>query len=196
VAILAEADGTPALIALDATWTQDVDGAPTPASVALEYAIDELGRPDPIAAPAEPWTRHLSEVFEYAMAYPPAWTVETAEAEEAFVLDGQPFVYVTNVALEPAVDLAEYAATLRDEYDAEFGTAPDEAAPTTLDGLPAERLVYRVENDAGDEVLFVDTVAVRDGVGWEVFLVTLGGPGAGRDAELYDDFLATFAFGG
>ena len=50
-------------------------------------------------------------------------------------------------------------------------------------------MIFGFKNDAGQDVTLVDDVTVRDGTGWEVFVVTTGGQ---EDFTIFDQFASTF----
>ena len=78
IEFFAEADGTPAIIALDATWTQKVGDADQPASMHLDMVLADGGTPVTIDAPSPVWTTGKSKRLGYTIAYPTEWDVEFA----------------------------------------------------------------------------------------------------------------------
>jgi hypothetical protein len=85
---------------------------------------------------------------------------------------------------------AQFATALKKTYTGQFG-APTSEADTRLGGQAAKRLIFEFKNDAGQDVTLVDDVTVRDGTGWEVFVVTTGGQ---EDIPIFDQFVSTFRF--
>ncbi|MFL5684869.1 MAG: hypothetical protein ACJ77D_02330 [Chloroflexota bacterium] len=88
-------DGTPAIIALDATWTQKVGKANQPASMHLDLALDRDGDEVTITEPSPIWVTGKSKRLTYTLSYPSEWDVELTRKAETpdyyFGLDGQGF---------------------------------------------------------------------------------------------------------
>ena len=124
------------------------------------------------------------------MAHPADWTVEASATEDAYAIDGQPYVYVAAQAVDAGSTLESFADSLKAFYKDDFG-APTSDVAASLGGQPADRLVFQFVNDQGQDVTLVDDVTVRGRTGWEVFLVTAGGA---SDIAVFDQFVATFAF--
>lgn len=139
---------------------------------------------------ADAWVMHTSKTFPYRMAHPPGWTVEPSNTEDAYAIDGQPYVYVAAQAVDAGTTLDAFSNSLQSFYKDDFGK-PVSEVDVTLGGQPARRLVYEFVNGQGQDVTFVDDVTVRGERGWEVFLVTAGGV---SDIPVFDQFVATFAF--
>jgi hypothetical protein len=124
------------------------------------------------------------------MAHPADWTVESSKTEDAYAIDGQPYVYVAPQKLAKGATIEDFVADLQAFYKDDFGT-PVSGVDLRLDGQPAYRLVYQFTNDQGQDVTFVDQIAVHGRTGWEVFLVTAGGA---SDIPVFDQFVATFHY--
>jgi hypothetical protein len=124
------------------------------------------------------------------MAHPAEWTVESAKTQDAYLLDGQPYVYVAPEPKAGSMTTAQFATALKKTYKAQFG-APTSEADTRLGGQPAKRMIFEFKNESGQDVTLVDDVTVRDGTGWEVFVATTGGR---EDIPIFDQFVSTFRF--
>ena len=182
--------GTPAIMDISGSWTQTEGEVVLPIEIDLEFAISAVGVPQAIAPPDDVWTMSTSATFPYRMAHPADWTVESSTTEDAYAIDGQPYVYVAPQAVDDSMTIDAFAAALQGFYKDDFGE-PTSQVDRELGGLPAYRLVYEFTNDQGQDVTFVDDLTVRDGTGWEVFLVTAGGA---EDVSIFNQFVATFAF--
>lgn len=185
-------DGTPAIMALDATWTQTEGAVALPIELDFSFALSNVGTRQTVSPPNDVWIVNTSKPFGYSMAHPADWTVEASKTEDAYAIDGQPYVYVAPQKLAKAISAEGFAASLQDFYKDDFGQPTSQVAQT-LGGQPGFRLIYRFTNDQGQDVTFVDDVTVRGRTGWEVFLMTAGGA---EDIPIFDQFVATFRFTG
>jgi hypothetical protein len=183
-------DGTPTIMGLNGSWTQTEGDAVVPIDIDFEFALSEIGRPQTVSPPDDVWKVNRSKTFAYTMAHPATWTVETSKTEDAYAIDGQPYVYVAPQKLAKVLSVDEFVASLQDFYKDDFGQ-PTSKLATKLGGQSGSRLIYQFTNDQGQDVTFVDDVTVRGRTGWEVFLVTAGGA---EDIPIFDQFIATFAF--
>jgi hypothetical protein len=183
-------EGTPAIVVVTGSWTQSGNDGASPAEIDLEFALADVGVPQTIAPPEDVWVVNTSKTFPYRMAHPADWTVEASTTEEAYAVDGQPYVYVAAQAVDADTTVESFAKALQGFYKDDFG-APTSDVAASLGGQPAERLVFQFVNDQGQDVTLVDDVTVRGRTGWEVFLVTAGGA---SDIPVFDQFVATFAF--
>ncbi len=188
--LYATEDGTPAIIAVNGSWSQDNDGTPVPVDIDVEYVLSEPTASQSIVPPLDPWTLFTSKPFKYEMAHPAEWTVESAKNQDAYLLDGQPYVYVAPEPKAGSMTTAQFATALKKTYKAQFG-APTSEADTRLGGQPAKRMIFEFKNESGQDVTLVDDVTVRDGTGWEVFVATTGGR---EDIPIFDQFVSTFRF--
>jgi DcrB len=78
VEFYAEDDGTPAIITIDASWTQKVGKADQPASMHLDMILSSVGRPIAVEAPSPVWVAMSSKRLGYRMSRPSDWDVELA----------------------------------------------------------------------------------------------------------------------
>ena len=82
------------------------------------------------------WVRYTSKTFGYTMAHPADWTVEPSKTEDAYAIDGQPYVYVAPQKLAKGLSVDDFVASLRDFYRDDFGQPTSQVA-ATLGGSPA-----------------------------------------------------------
>jgi hypothetical protein len=183
-------DGTPAIMGIQGSWTQTENGTVVPIALDFEFALSGVGTPHTVSPPTDVWTVNASKTFGYTMAHPADWTVEPSKTEDAYAIDGQPYVYVAPQKLDTGLTVEDFVASLLDFYKDDFGQPTSQVA-ASLGGQAGYRLIYAFTNDQGQDVTFVDDVTVRGRTGWEVFLVTAGGT---EDIPVFDQFVATFAF--
>jgi hypothetical protein len=182
-------DGAPAVLEITGAWQQVTTGGSLPVDLAITYTL----RP-PVATiepPEDVWQTHVSKGFDYSMAMPAGWKVASSKTKDAYGFQGADYIYVAPQALQKGTKLAGFVKALKDAYEKQFGADPATDEPTTLGGLSAQRLTYRLTGDSGQEVTVSDYAAVHGGKGWEVFLVTSGGS---EDVALFETFVVTFAF--
>jgi hypothetical protein len=189
----AEPDGAPAVMAIVGTWIQAINGEDVDAEMTLDFTFRDIGEDVEIEAPDDVWEKHTSESFGYEMAHPSDWTVTSTNAEDQYLLDGQPYVWVVPQDIPAGMDLAGLREALLESYEAEFGGGPDAAVEAQLGNTQAVRLLYHATVD-GQDLVFVDYATIHDGQGWEVFLITLAGPGEEEDVAVFEDFVSTFEF--
>lgn len=184
--------GVPVTVSVSGGWTQPLDGTDVPVEIEMAYRLSAVGIGSTIRAPDDVWVMQVSKRFAYSMAHPPGWTVETSKTEDAYAIDGQPYVYVAPQTIAKGLALDDFVAALEAFYLDDFGK-PISVDRGSLGGRPSVRLIYAFTNDQGQDVTFVDEVTVRGRTGWEVFLMTAGGA---EDIPIFDRFVATFAFVG
>jgi hypothetical protein len=188
--VFAADDGTPAIIGISGSWTQTAQGQAVPVHLDLEFTLSDVGVPQAIDPPEDVWILNTSKAFPYRMAYPPGWTVEPSKTEDAYAVDGQPYIYVAPQTVDGGTTLDDFSSSLQTFYKDDFGEPTSEVA-TTLGRQPGERLIFEFVNDQAQDVTLVDDITVRGRTGWEVFLVTAGGA---SDIPIFDRFVATFEF--
>jgi hypothetical protein len=182
-------DGTPAIMAIAGTWTQASGAIEVPTTMAFDIAFGDIGKPQTIDPPEDVWVRYTSKTHGYTMAHPADWTVEATKDEDAYLLDGQGYVYVGVTPFKGST--AKFVTELKSTYKKPFKGDPASETPTILGGEAAVRLIYQFTNDSDQAVTIADDVVARDGTGWEVYLATAGGT---EDIAAFDQFVATFAF--
>jgi len=95
VEFYAEDDGTPAIIALDATWTQKAGKVDQKASMHLDFALDQDAAAPTITPPSPIWVTGRSKRLAYTLSYPADWDVELSrkatDPDYYYGLDGQGF---------------------------------------------------------------------------------------------------------
>ncbi len=181
-------DGTPAVIALAGTWTQGSGDTAVKNAVEIEYTFTAIGKPHTVQPPTDVWVRYTSKDNGYTMAHPADWTVKGAKNKDRYLLGDQPYIFVTLTRYNRPTDA--FVTALKKTYKADFGD-PISETPTRLGGQPAIRLLYEFTNAKKQEVTLADDVISREGIGWEVFLLTRGGQ---DDVAVFDQFVATFEF--
>ncbi len=181
-------DGTPAIMAIDGSWTQVNGATGVPATMSFDLVLDNVGEPQVIDPPEDVWVRYTSDLG-YTMAHPPDWTVASKKNQDRYLLNDQPYIYVAVTPYKGST--AKFANELKASYKKPFKGEPKSEAATVLGGQPAVRLIYQYRNDEDQDVTIADDVISRDGIGWEVFLATAGGP---EDIDVFDQFVATFQF--
>jgi hypothetical protein len=196
VEFLAESDGTPAVILVDATWTERFDGADVAVELAFEIELLTWDAVVSIRAPDDVWAVHESSEIGYSMAHPADWTVESTDGTDAFRLDGIEYIHVAPQELTAPATTDQFVEAILRSYEDDLDTRPDSNEPVTLGGQPARRLVLHLENAEGAPVVLFDYVTVRAGTGWEVYLATLAGTTEDRDLAFFETVIATFRFAG
>jgi hypothetical protein len=181
-------DGTPAVMAIAGSWTQVTGATEVPTTMSFDIALDDVGEPQVINPPDDVWVRYTSDLG-YTMAHPPDWTVASKKNQDTYLLNDQGYVYVAVTPYKGST--AKFASALKASYKKPFKGDPESEAATVLGGQPAVRLIYQYRNDEDQDVTIADDVVSRDGIGWEVFLATAGGP---EDIDVFDTFVATFQF--
>jgi hypothetical protein len=88
----AEADGTPAIVSLTATWTQSGQ----PARMVMDMRFVQIGGSLAITIPAHVWTTFASTRFHYLMDFPDDWDVSTTDKTfDRFASPGESFALAT-----------------------------------------------------------------------------------------------------
>ncbi len=182
-------DGTPAAIAMTAAWTQVNGATSVPTNMTFEFAFSDIGTPPTITRPDDVWVRYASKAHGYTMAHPADWTVKAEADEDAYLLNGQGYVYVALTKFKGTTDA--FAKALKASYKKSFKGPPKSETATRLGGEPATRLLYEFTNAGGQDVTVADDVVSRAGTGWEVFVATAGGM---DDVAVFDQFVSTFEF--
>jgi hypothetical protein len=190
----AEPDGTPALMSFEVRWSQGAGGVELPATMTMDFAFADIGEAPVIEPPDDVWETFTSDAAGYSMAHPAGWTVDSKDGEDAYQLDGQGYVYVYSQRLPRGMDPGAFHDELVREYRADFGTPADSDEEVQLDGQPAHRLLYHFTNDHDIDVALVDYVIANGRTGYEIVLATAAGAGEEADIELFETFVATFAF--
>ena len=181
-------DGTPAILAVTGSWTQASGATSVKTTVTFDLVFSDAGKPQTIEPPEDVWVRYTSKTLGYSMAHPADWTVKPSKDEDAYLLEGQPYVHVV---VEPFKgSTAQYGTAVKAAYKRDVSAAPTETA-TRLGGQPAIRLVYQYTNSNAQDVTIAHDVTSRNGTGWSVFMVT---PGGLEDIDVFVEFVAAFEF--
>jgi hypothetical protein len=157
-----EDDGTPVIMAVEATWTQANGAKKTPAAMAIDYTFSNVGGRIAIAPPDRVWATFTSKRFGYSIAYPSDWEAHSSagktKPDELLGADSTG-VYVNRYPTRGATlnqvtsgYLAELKRTSRAKVTA------NKAA--SVDGLRARRVEWSATFD-GTRVWEIDTLVVR-----------------------------------
>lgn len=198
LAFFARDDGSLAILSVSLEWAIPSGSTTLPAAMTIDFGFDE--RPSVvIVAPTDPWTRHTSERFGYAIAYPGDWGVLEATTNDEADLFGASATEFAAVfrQRQPAAAADDLEAYVRAFVQAErrsTGARPESEEAVTLLGGPARRLTYHQELE-GEDVYVVYTLLVRGRNAWQVGLV---GPTGYEDEvlALHEQQLLTFSLGG
>jgi hypothetical protein len=189
----ADDNGQPAIMAIAAGWTQAVGAQTLPVTMLLDMAFQDFGTVITIEAPSDVWTTFTSKRFGYSVAHPSDWTVDEAESDDEYGPAGQRVVFVAPQDVG-AITLGTFRDGLVASYKTQLGVAkPESDTETKIGGQEARLITYHFTNEAGQKLVVYDTLTLRDGKGWEVFLLDLAG-NEGADKAVSDAFVATFAF--
>jgi hypothetical protein len=194
VELYAEADGTPAALAVEASWSAPSDGGSTSIELALEYRISDVGQSITIAAPTDVWTTYTNAGLGYTMGLPKGWSVTATASGDNYLVGGVEYVYVYPERDAVGLSLDEFQAAVSATYKSQLKVDPQEVRPATLGGEPSKLLLFTWSADDGSPLALLDMIAMHRDAGWEVFMITSGGPTLNDDATLFDTFLASFAF--
>lgn len=192
VDLYAAADGSPAALGIRASWTMNVNGAPTPVELSLDYALEDVGSPVTITAPADVWSLNTNDGFGYQMAMPTGWSVVSAGNGDAYAGDGVNKVFVGRNPNAAGLTLDEFRSGITASYQRQFG-APKSVTKSTLGGVPANLLRYEFAGQGGTLQVLLDRIAMHGPAGWEVSLVTASSA-LEADQALYESFVASFVF--
>jgi hypothetical protein len=190
----ATSDGTPRTILVDAAWSQALDGQRAAVTARLEIAIVRWQAVVSIRPPEEVWAVHTSDAIGYTMAHPRDWTVRAGDEADAFGLGGVEYLNVATQPLTEGATLDQFREAVVRSAATELGGPPDADEAVLLGGAPARRLTYHLTNDAGNPIVLVDYLAVRDARGWEVYLATVAGDDEAAELTFFETFIATFRF--
>ncbi|MEW5990592.1 MAG: hypothetical protein AB1736_04485 [Chloroflexota bacterium] len=186
------ADGTPAIFAVEGSWTQAINGQ----QIAVEFVMDltfvDVGSVVRISAPSDVWAMYESPLG-YAAAHPAGFTVENREEYDAYIKDGEEWLNVVSWPEATGLNVDGFLAEILAITDESWGQ-PTATIETSLAGEPAYLARFEFTYDDGSAGVAYDVVAMHENVGWEVTLYTL--PELEQDdAEFLDEFLATFHYG-
>ena len=188
----AEADGTPAIWTIAASWTQG--DASSPMTLTMDVDLAGLGTALTISPPADAWTGFASKRFGYSMAYAPGWSVEEQEGVDTYLLEGTPYIYVSPQDLAAGYTLDRFHDDLVAYYEAnDLKATPVADEDYAIDGNPARVLTYRFTNTSGTAVFLVDAITVHDGTGWEIYLAQEQS-GEEEARAFFDSMVSTFSF--
>ena len=191
-------DGKPQVVAVSDAWTQKSGKDPAAAAtMAVEFALSNVGGSVGVTAPEQVWKPVKSKKYKYTMAYPSDWEFKKAKSTKKvdwFIGPEYASVGASNYKTL-GMSLNEWTKTYL-KYTPKlsgvkgFKLQSNKAA--TLDGAKARRLEYK-EKYKGDQEYWIDVLAVHGGKIYEVAYVS-SKPLTKADRELFDQFLATFHF--
>ena len=180
VAFLAEDDGAPAGMVVEATWVQGADAVA--GAIDLRYRFALGARDVTVTAPEDPWEFHLGEQLDYRMAYPIGWTV----GHEPATADYPPFdLYLGRV--DDEVQVIAYAdlmgaPTAEDWFRSsaqvilrDYGAEPEIAEPIFLEDGSEVRVMKVHYSDGPDEWFFQQAVIVRGTQAWDINMFSFAG---------------------
>ena len=187
-------DGTPVVMAIEASWTQ-VNGAATmAASMAVDYTFSNVGGRIAIAPPEEVWATFTSKRFGYSIAYPSDWEAHPSagktKPDELLGADSTG-VYVNRYATKGATlnqVTAGYLAELKRTSKAKVTSN----TATSVDGLRARRVEWSATFD-GTRVWEIDTLVVHGKQAYYIGYATLEKPTA-TDRTIVENLIASMAF--
>ena len=174
VGFLAEDDGTPAAIVINAAWKQGPPESPVPAMFEMRVEFN-IGAAVTIEAPPDPWTTYTSAELGYRIAHPVDWDVtyqpgtDELLAGDLFVgpVDGEVQAYRYDdipVDITPNLYFRGSAQVTADA----FGAEPEVVEELTLaNGLPVRVFNLQIEQDG--VLYFFQQAAIYGGpVGWDL----------------------------
>jgi hypothetical protein len=196
LAFLAEDDGKPAAIVLEATWLQGPDAVD--GTMDMRFRFDAGTRDVEVTAPEDAWEVRVGVELGYRMAYPVDWSVSYAPATDEFaasdnylgpVDDGVQVVAFPD--LQGAASPDEWFRWSAQTLMQDFGTEPSVSETFPLaDGTDA-RILSLYFQDGKDEIFFQQAVVVRGGQAWDINWFSLAGNEA-EDGERMLQMLLTF----
>ena len=187
-------DGTPVIMAVEATWTQADGKATMPASMVVEYAFSNVGGPIAIAPPEQVWATFTSKRFGYSIAYPSDWETHQSAGKtkpDRFLSADSSGVYVARYASGGATlngVTSGFIAEIKRSSKAKV-TAND---ATTVDGIRARRVEWSGTFE-GTRVWETDIVVVRGKHVYYVGYAVVAKPTA-VDRAVVDGLIASMTF--
>ncbi len=188
----AEEDGTPAAWSFDVAWNQASGTTTVAARLVMDFDLTGLGTPATVTAPADAWERFVSARFGYSMAHPPGWTVDEVDGADSYLVKGTSYVMVSPSSM-PGYTLDRYAQELFALYEEQVGAKPETNEEIVLGGQSARFITYHFKNDQGVEVYMAEALAMRDDMGWDLYLTEQAGSEK-DDTPVFAAMLSTFTF--
>ncbi|HEX5590178.1 MAG TPA: hypothetical protein VFX65_07815 [Candidatus Limnocylindrales bacterium] len=188
----AEADGTPAVFAVEGSWVQSIGGQDISVEFVMDLTLSNVGSPITIDAPQNVWQRYTSPLG-YTMAHPEDFTVENREDYDAYLLGSDEWIYVTIWPEATGLNADGFLAEMLTLVQESWGDPVEAPTPMALAGEPGYLATFNFTYDDGSEGIAYDLLAMHDNVGWDITLYTL--PGSEReDYALFEQFLSTFKY--
>jgi hypothetical protein len=188
----AKDDGTPAAWSFNVAWSQASGTTTVAARLVMDLDLGRLGEPTTVAAPGNAWERFVSARFGYSMAHPAGWTVNEAEGQDSYLVDGTPHVTVSRSSMA-GFTLERYVKEVLALYDEQLGAKPERNEEIALGGQPARFITYHFKNDKGAQLYAAEALSMNGDVGWDVLLTEQAGSEA-DDTPVFEAMLSTFGF--
>jgi hypothetical protein len=180
VAFLAEDDGTPAGIILEATWLQGeeaLDGV-----LEMRFIFDNRVSDVEVTAPEDPWEVRVGVELGYRMAYPVDWTVNYVPATEEFLASDEFLAPVDDgvrvVAypdLQGARNAEEWFRWSAQTLMQDFGSEPAVSDTFTQPDGSEVRILSLYFEEGPDTIFFQQAVVVRGTKAWDINWYSLAG---------------------
>ena len=196
LAFLAEDDGKPAGIILEATWMQGTDALE--GAMDLRFRFDGGARKVEVIAPEGAWETRVGVELGYRMAYPVKWSVSYAPATDEFLasdnylgpVDDEVHV-VAYPDLQGATSADEWFRWSAQTLLRDFGVEPSVSDTFSLADGTDVRILSLSYEDGPDKVFFQQAVIVRGTRAWDVNWFSLAGNEA-EDGATMLQMLTTF----
>jgi hypothetical protein len=163
-------DGTPVVLTVTATWTQEVGGKTVKGSRVMTFTFSNVGGDITVAPPDMIWAFHTSKRFGYRMACPVDWTWEKGTSKIADSCFSADRSVIASRARQTRATLSylrpRIAGQLRNAGFAKAKVTSDKK--TTLDGVPARRIEFTA-TVSGDKVWGQGVYAIKGA--WWYFIV-------------------------
>jgi len=196
LAFVAEDDGTPAGLIIEANWLQGEEAME--GQMDMRFRLDEGTHDVQVIAPEDPWEVRVGVELGYRMAHPVDWAVSyRPENEEYFAIDDYLGPVDDEVHVVAYPDLQ--GATGTDEWFRwsaislvqDFGTEPEIATEFALTDGSKVRVLTLHYMEGATKVFFQQAVIVRGTQAWDVDWYSLAGNEA-EDEETLLQMLGTF----
>ena len=187
-------DGTPVVLTVTATWTQEVDGKTVKGTKTTTFTFSNVGGDITVAAPEMVWAFHTSKRYGYRMACPVDWTWEKGSSKYSdSCYTSNEAVYASR-ARQSNTTLSYLSPRIAGQLkNAGFSKAKvTSTKKTKLDGVPARRIEFTA-TVSGDKVWGQGIYAIKGAwwyfIVWEDFEKTTA-----ADRALFKKFIGSFDF--
>jgi hypothetical protein len=185
-------DGTPAVFSIEGTWVQLINGSDFTVEFLMDLTLSNVGSAITIDPPSDVWTTYTSPLG-YSMAHPDSFSVENRDGYDAFVLNGEDWIYVQPWPDAAGLSPEGFRDALLEFVKDSWGDPVVAPVATSLGGEPGFIATFHYTYDDGTEGIAIDVLAMHKNQGHEVTFFTVPGQ-ENADAALFDKFLATFEF--